>query len=42
MMNMHDGHSSLQQRTKELHLPTMRECFLSEADLARQESLTYE
>ena len=42
MMNMNDGHSSLQQGLKELHLPTIRDCFLGEADLARQESLTYE
>ena len=42
MIAIHDGHSGLQQRLKELHLPTMRECCLSEADLARQESLTYE
>lgn len=42
MMAIHDGHSDLQQRLKELHMPTMRECFLNEADLARQESLTYE
>jgi DNA replication protein DnaC len=42
MIALHDGHSSLQQRLKELHLPTIRECFLNEADLARRESLTYE
>jgi DNA replication protein DnaC len=42
MMAINEGHSGLQQRLKELHLPTMRECCLSEANLARQESLTYE
>ncbi len=27
---------------KQLHLPTMRECYLEQADMARQESLSYE
>ncbi|MCD6187719.1 MAG: IS21-like element helper ATPase IstB [Desulfuromusa sp.] len=35
------GHE-LDQGLKSLHLPTMREYYRSEADLARQESLTYE
>ncbi|MEA3240722.1 MAG: IS21-like element helper ATPase IstB [Pseudomonadota bacterium] len=33
---------NLEQNLKDLHLPTMRECYRSEADVARQESLTYE
>ena len=35
-------HSELTQHLKELHLPTFRECYQSEADLGRQESLTHE
>lgn len=35
-------HSTLSQHLKELHLPTFRECYQSEADLARQESLPHE
>jgi DNA replication protein DnaC len=35
-------HSTLNQHLKELHLPTFRECYQSEADLARQESLPHE
>jgi DNA replication protein DnaC len=35
-------HSKLSQHLKEPHLPTFRECYQSEADLARQESLTHE
>ena len=35
-------HSELSQHLRELHLPTFLECYQSEADLARQESLTHE
>ena len=35
-------HTELTHHLKELHLPTFRECYQSEADLARQESLTHE
>ncbi len=35
-------HTELSHHLKELHLPTFRECYQSEADLARQESLMYE
>lgn len=35
-------HTELTQHLKELHLPTFRECYQSEADLARQESLPHE
>ena len=35
-------HSELSQHLRKLHLPTFRECYQSEADLARQESLTHE
>lgn len=35
-------HSELSQHLRELHLPTFLECYHSEADLARQESLTHE
>lgn len=34
--------SALNRHLKELHLPTFRECYQSEADLARQESLAHE
>jgi len=39
---MTEIHSELSQHLKELHLPTFRQCYQSEADLARQESLTHE
>ncbi len=39
---MIETHTELTQHLKELHLPTFRECYQSEADLARQESLTHE
>lgn len=42
MMLTNDCSIVLTQRLKDLHMPTIRECFQSEADLARQESLTYE
>jgi DNA replication protein DnaC len=35
-------HTELCRRLKELHLPSFRECYQSEADLARQESLPHE
>jgi len=35
-------HTELTHYLKELHLPSFRECYQSEADLARQESLTHE
>ena len=35
-------HSELTRNLKELHLPAFRECYQSEADLARQESLPHE
>lgn len=35
-------HTELNQHLRKLHLPTFRECYQSEADLARQESLTHE
>lgn len=35
-------HTELSQHLRKLHLPTFRECYQSEADLARQESLTHE
>jgi len=35
-------HNEISQHLKELHLPTFRGCYQSEADLARQESLTHE
>ncbi len=35
-------HSELTRHLKELHLPTFRDCYQSEADLARQESLPHE
>lgn len=35
-------HPELTQHLKDLHLPAFRECYQSEADLARQESLTHE
>ena len=34
--------SELTDCLKQLHLPTMRECYLEQADMARQESLSYE
>lgn len=34
--------TKLTHRLKELHLPTFRKCYQSEADLARRESLLYE
>ena len=39
---MTEIHIELTQHLRELHLPTFRECYQSEADLARQESLTHE
>ena len=41
-MKQSDTSSSLYACLKELHLPTVRECYSSEADSARQESLSYE
>ena len=41
-MKRSDTSSLLYDCLKELHLPTVRECYSSEADLARQESLSYE
>jgi DNA replication protein DnaC len=35
-------HTELTLHLRKLHLPTFRECYQSEADLARQESLTHE
>ncbi len=35
-------HGELTRHLKELHLPAFRECYRSEADLARQESLSHE
>ena len=35
-------HNELSHHLKQLHLPTFRECYQSEADLARQEPLTHE
>jgi len=35
-------HSEMTRHLKELHLPAFRECYQSEADLARQESLPHE
>ena len=35
-------HTELTQHLRELHLPTFRECYQGEADLARQESLPHE
>lgn len=35
-------HTELSQHLKSLHLPAFRECYQSEADLARQESLPHE
>lgn len=35
-------HTELTRYLKELHLPTFRQCYQGEADLARQESLTHE
>ncbi len=35
-------HNTLNQHLKDLHLPTFRECYQAEADLARQESLPHE
>jgi DNA replication protein DnaC len=35
-------HRELTRHLRELHLPTFRECYQKEADLARQESLTHE
>ena len=40
-MKQSDTSSSLYACLKELHLPTVRECYSSEADSARQESLSY-
>ncbi len=39
---MIEMHNDLSRHLKELHLPTFRECYQSEADLARQESLPHE
>jgi len=39
---MMEIHNMLVQHLKELHLPTFRECYKGEADLARQESLPHE
>ena len=39
---MTEIHTELTRHLKELHLPTFRECYQSEADLARQESLPHE
>jgi DNA replication protein DnaC len=35
-------HTELTRHLRELHLPSFRECYQSEADLARQESLPHE
>ena len=35
-------HTELSQHLRELHLPSFLECYQSEADLARQESLPHE
>lgn len=39
---MMEAHSELHSCLRELHLPTFRECYQSEADLARRESLSHE
>jgi DNA replication protein DnaC len=39
---MADVNTAIAERLKELHLPTVRECFKEEAKRARQESLSYE
>jgi DNA replication protein DnaC len=35
-------HPQLTQHLKDLHLPTVRECYIQEADRARRENLTFE
>jgi DNA replication protein DnaC len=39
---MTEMHTELTRHLRELHLPTFRECYQSEANLARRESLTHE
>ncbi len=39
---MMETNTELKRHLRELHLPTFRECYRSEADLARRESLPYE
>lgn len=39
---MNEIHKELSRYLRELHLPAFRECYQSEANLARQESLTHE
>lgn len=39
---MMDINTELHSYLRELHLPTFRECYQSEADLARRESLPHE
>jgi len=41
-MKQSETSSTLCDCLKELHLPTIRECYSTEADVARQESLSYE
>jgi DNA replication protein DnaC len=41
-MNSKEIKANLSQRLKELHLPTVRECYAQQAQTARQESYSYE